>query len=81
MFFFLDWQDQFQFPFYTYAWVKGFRINPEVRIFRLTFHRKSSSKCWIKEVIKAFLISFQINHFNFKLSIFVAILQVLKFEF
>ena len=28
-----------------YARVKVFRINPEFRIFRLTFHRKSASKC------------------------------------
>ena len=26
------------------AWVKVFRINPEFRILRLTFHRKSASK-------------------------------------
>ena len=51
-------------------------------------HRKSASKCWIKEIIIASQISFQIfsfnntiNHFYLKLSIFVAILQVLKFEF
>ena len=25
--------------------VKVFRINPEIRILRLTFHRKSASKC------------------------------------
>ena len=29
----------------TYAWVKVFRIIPEFRILRLTFHRKSASKC------------------------------------
>ena len=27
------------------SWVKVFRINPEFRILRLTFHRKSASKC------------------------------------
>ena len=27
------------------AWVKVFRINPEFRILRLTFHRKSAPKC------------------------------------
>ena len=26
------------------SWVKGFRINPEFMILRLTFHRKSASK-------------------------------------
>ena len=28
-----------------YPWVKVFRINPEFKILRLTFHRKSASKC------------------------------------
>ena len=28
-----------------YAWVKVFGIFPEFRILRLTFHRKSASKC------------------------------------
>ena len=28
-----------------YAWVKVFRINPELRILRLIFYRKSASKC------------------------------------
>ena len=27
------------------TWVKVFRINPKFRILRLTFHRKSASKC------------------------------------
>ena len=26
-------------------WVKVFRINPELRILRLTFHGKAASKC------------------------------------
>ena len=38
---------------------ESFRINPEFRILRLTFHRKSASKCLIQEIIVAFLISFQ----------------------
>ena len=29
----------------SYAWVKVFRIIPEFRVLRLTFHRKSASKC------------------------------------
>ena len=29
----------------TTAWVKVFRIPPEFRILRLTFHRKSASNC------------------------------------
>ena len=41
------------------AWVKVLRIIPEFRILRLTFHRKSASKCWIREIIIAFLIYFQ----------------------
>ena len=28
-----------------YTWVKVFRIVPEFRILRLTFHKKSASKC------------------------------------
>ena len=40
------------------AWVKVFRINPEFRILRLTFHRKSASKCCIREIIMASLIKF-----------------------
>ena len=35
------------------SWVKVFRIIPEIRILRLTFHRKSASKCWIREIILA----------------------------
>ena len=31
--------------FFKHTWVKIFRINPELRILRLTFHRKSASKC------------------------------------
>ena len=65
-----------------------FRIYPEFRILRLTFHRKSASKCWIRQTIIASLISFQIiytpitcNHLNLKFFIFVGILQVLKFGF
>ena len=41
-------------------WVKVFRINPEFRILRLSFHRKSASKFWIKEIIIASLVSFKI---------------------
>ena len=29
----------------TLPWVKVFRIDPDSRILRLTFHRKSASKC------------------------------------
>ena len=60
---------------FCYTWVKVFRIIPEFRILRMTFHRKSSSKCWIKEIILVSLINFQpvwgqIDHLNMKLWIF-----------
>ena len=41
--------------------VKWFRINPEFRILRLTFHRKLASKCSIREIIIASLINFERN--------------------
>ena len=50
---FLTWS-----PKWVDSWVKVFRINPEFRILRLTFHRKSASKCWIREIILASLINF-----------------------
>ena len=34
---------------------ENFRINPEFRIPRLTFYRKSASKCWIRKIIVASL--------------------------
>ena len=40
-------------------WVKAFRIIPEFRILRLTFHRKSASKSWIRQILMASLIKFQ----------------------
>ena len=46
------------------TWVKFFRINPEFRILRLTFHRKSASKCWIKEIIIAFWLVFRLSKHN-----------------
>ena len=42
----------------AFSWVKVFRINPEFRILRLTFHRKSASKSLIREIIVASLINF-----------------------
>ena len=52
------------------TWVKVFRINPEFRILRPTFHRKSASKCRIRQNIIAFLIFTvylkKINHLNLK---------------
>ena len=38
------------------TWVKVFRMTPEFRILRLTFHRKSASKSWILQIVIAFLI-------------------------
>ena len=35
-------------------------INPKLRILRLTFYGKSASKCWIRVIIIASLINFQI---------------------
>ena len=56
-------------------WVKVFRIIPEFRFLRLTFHRKSTSKYRIKQIIRASLINFKyiiltIYHLNLKLLIF-----------
>ena len=45
--------------FETCPWVKVFRINPEFRILRLTFQRKSASKCRIRLILIASLISFR----------------------
>ena len=43
-----------------FLWVKVFGINPEFRILKLTFHRKSASKCLSSEIIIASLINFHI---------------------
>ena len=52
-------------------WVKVFRIIPEFRILRLTFNRKSASKCWIREIAIVSLIYFQrIDYLNLKNWIF-----------
>ena len=64
------------------AWVDFFMINPRFRILRLTFHRKSASKCWIREIIIIFLLIIWFSKLNaslnFKRFVFVGILQVLK---
>ena len=39
------------------TWVKIFRINPEFRVLRLTFHRKSALKCRIRQMIITSFIS------------------------
>ena len=41
------------------TWVKVFRIIPEFRILRLTFHRKSALNTGIRQIIIAFLIYLQ----------------------
>ena len=46
------------------AWVKVFRIIPEFRILKLTFHRKSASKCWIRDIIVGFLIYISLSKDN-----------------
>ena len=70
----------------TSTWVKVFRINPDLRILRLIFHRKSASKCRIREIIIASPINFPdylntINHLNMKLFVFVGIMQAKNFNF
>ena len=49
------------------TWVKVLRIKPEIRILKLTFHRKSTSICWIREIRIASLII-----------IFVGIMQIFE---
>ena len=39
-------------------WVKVFRMIPEFRILRLTFHGKSASKCQIRQILIVSLINF-----------------------
>ena len=48
-------------------WGESFRIIPEFRILRLTFHRKSASKYRIRQVILiAFMFYLGISKGNFK---------------
>ena len=37
--------ENIEIEYHMVTGVKVFRINPEFRILRLTFHRKSTSKC------------------------------------
>ena len=57
-----------------YTWMKVFRITSEFRILRMTFHRKSSSKSWIREIMLAsdllWVCLRTIDHLNLKLWIF-----------
>ena len=48
----------------TSAWVKVIRIIPQFRIFRLTFHKKSVSKSWIKQILIAFFFKFIFSLFK-----------------
>ena len=62
------------------------KINPEFRILRLTFYRKSASKCWIRQIKIASLIYFQyvikqLTILTWNYHCFVVILHVLSFEF
>ena len=43
--------DEMQLIDYTFTYEKVFRINPEFRIWRLTFHRMSASKSLIRHII------------------------------
>ena len=62
----------------TFTWVKVFRIIPEFRILKLTFHRKSAvslkilnqadSNCF-SDLFSVYLMTF--DHLNLKLLIFV----------
>ena len=68
------------------SWVKVFRIIPEFRILRLTFCVKVSLKFLNSadsygffDLILLYLKT--IDHLNFKLLIFIGILQVLRFDF
>ena len=66
--------------------VKVFRIIPEFRILRLTFHRKSSSKYWIRLLWLLWLIfSIAEDNWSFKLEIVnitsKGIQNVFRFEF
>ena len=58
----------FPLPCHYKAWVKVLRINPEFRILRLTFHRKSASKCWIKQIIIASRFIFNLSKDNWQLN-------------
>ena len=52
-------------------WVKVFKINPEFRILRLTFYRKSASKCWIRQTLQLLWLVSRWSKYNqsFKLEI------------
>ena len=78
---------------YKTIWVKVFRIIPEFRILRLTFHRKSASKCWIQQIIyrspELYLVFLKpTDHLSIKLWIFsrniasfkIRVLKVQDFE-
>ena len=60
------------------AWVKVFRIIPEFTILSPTFHRKSATKSWMKQILIAFFIYIQFIYRHLKLLMFVGILQVLR---
>ena len=48
---------------WMHGW-KVFRIIPQFRILRLTFQRKSASKCWIWQILCASLIYFRLIYDN-----------------
>ena len=67
--------------------MKVFRIIPEFRILRLTFHRNKISLKFLNcadanRLFDLFSVYLKkIDHLNLKLLIFVGILQVLRFDF
>ena len=78
------WSAPLSFAAYTIsilAWVKVFRIFPEFRVLRLTFHRKSAPKSWIRFFYLISVYPKTIDHLNLKSLIFIGIVQVLRFDF
>ena len=41
----------YMYVYTVYIGLKVFRIIPEFRILRLTFYRKTASKCWIQQIV------------------------------
>ena len=58
---------------FFFTWVKVFRIIPKFGILRSTFHRKSASNYWVKEILKAY--------FNLKLALFCRLSASFEIKF
>ena len=63
------------------AWVRVFRIIPEFRILRPTFHRKSASKCWIRFFDLNWDCLKTIDHFKLEIAILNGQTASLRLEF